>query len=105
VNVGTKELKNRLSHYLRKVRDGEVVRVTDRGEVVAELRAAEQAPSDERALLAELEAAGLVSAGNGRFTPVRGVRLRGGMRAARAVLEDRDRDPRLNQPGRALGAS
>ena len=89
MNVGTKELKNRLSHYLRKVRDGEVVRVTDRGEVVAELRAAEQAATDERALLAELEAAGLVTAGNGRFTAVRAVRLRRGARAARAVLEDR----------------
>jgi len=89
MNVGTKELKNRLSHYLRKVRDGEIVRVTDRGEVVAELRAAEQAASDERALLAELEAAGLVTAGSGRFTPVRGVRLRSGARAARSVLEDR----------------
>jgi prevent-host-death family protein len=35
--VGVRELKNRLSAYLRDVRGGEVVRVTDRGEVVAEL--------------------------------------------------------------------
>lgn len=33
-----KELKNRLSSYLREVRDGEIVLVTDRGRVVAELR-------------------------------------------------------------------
>jgi len=33
-----KELKNRLSAYLREVRGGEVVLVTDRGRVVAELR-------------------------------------------------------------------
>jgi antitoxin (DNA-binding transcriptional repressor) of toxin-antitoxin stability system len=36
--VAIKELKNRLSAYLREVRNGEVVLVTDRGRVVAELR-------------------------------------------------------------------
>jgi antitoxin (DNA-binding transcriptional repressor) of toxin-antitoxin stability system len=36
--VGVRELKARLSHWLRKVREGEVVLVTDRGEVVAEIR-------------------------------------------------------------------
>lgn len=36
--VAVKELKNRLSQYLREVASGEVVLVTDRGKVVAELR-------------------------------------------------------------------
>jgi prevent-host-death family protein len=36
-SVGVRELKNRLSEYLRSVRLGESVLVTDRGEVVAEL--------------------------------------------------------------------
>lgn len=35
--VGVRELKNKLSEYLRGVRLGERVLVTDRGEVVAEL--------------------------------------------------------------------
>ena len=35
--VGVRELKNKLSEYLRRVRLGECVLVTDRGEVVAEL--------------------------------------------------------------------
>src|SRR5436190_17112408 len=35
--VGLRELKNRLSEYIRDVRGGESVLVTDRGEVVAEL--------------------------------------------------------------------
>ena len=35
--VGIRELKNRFSEYLRQVRSGESVLVTDRGEVVAEL--------------------------------------------------------------------
>lgn len=36
--VGVRELKNCLSAYLRRVRQGERVLVTDRGELVAELR-------------------------------------------------------------------
>jgi hypothetical protein len=36
--VGVRELKNRLSEYLREVRLGTTVLVTDRGTVVAELR-------------------------------------------------------------------
>ena len=35
--VGVRDLKNKLSEYLRHVRLGETVLVTDRGEVVAEL--------------------------------------------------------------------
>lgn len=36
--VAIKELKNNLSSYLREVKNGEVILVTDRGSVVAELR-------------------------------------------------------------------
>jgi antitoxin (DNA-binding transcriptional repressor) of toxin-antitoxin stability system len=36
--VGIRELKNRLSEYLREVRLGTTVLVTDRGVVVAEIR-------------------------------------------------------------------
>jgi prevent-host-death family protein len=35
--VELRELQNRLSHYVRQVRSGEGVLVTDRGEIVAEL--------------------------------------------------------------------
>jgi prevent-host-death family protein len=35
--VGVRELKNRLSEYIRRARSGESVLVTDRGQVVAEL--------------------------------------------------------------------
>lgn len=37
--VGIKELKNKLSEYVRLAKVGEVVAITDRGHVVAELRA------------------------------------------------------------------
>jgi antitoxin (DNA-binding transcriptional repressor) of toxin-antitoxin stability system len=36
--VGVRDLKDRLSEYLRLVREGEEILVTDRGRVVAELR-------------------------------------------------------------------
>jgi antitoxin (DNA-binding transcriptional repressor) of toxin-antitoxin stability system len=44
--VGVRELKNRLSEYLRQVRAGEDVLVTDRGEVVAEIGPPGHGPSD-----------------------------------------------------------
>ena len=44
--MGLRELKNRLSEYVRWVRAGETILVTDRGEVVAELRRPGQSPSD-----------------------------------------------------------
>ena len=39
-SIGVKQLKARLSEYLRLVRTGETVLITDRDEVVAELRPA-----------------------------------------------------------------
>jgi antitoxin (DNA-binding transcriptional repressor) of toxin-antitoxin stability system len=60
--VGIRELKNRLSEYVRLVREGEVVMVTDRGEVVAELRAPQAASELEQRypVLAEMARKGLV---------------------------------------------
>ena len=44
--VGVKELKAKLSEYLRLAKRGEIILVTDRGEAVAELRPARrQAPT------------------------------------------------------------
>jgi antitoxin (DNA-binding transcriptional repressor) of toxin-antitoxin stability system len=43
-SVGIKQLKSRLSEYLRLVRSGETVLVTDRDEVVAELRPTRRRP-------------------------------------------------------------
>jgi antitoxin (DNA-binding transcriptional repressor) of toxin-antitoxin stability system len=91
VNVGTKELKNRLSHYLRLVRAGECVAVCDRGEVVAELRSASvPARNADASVLAELSRQGSVVVGRGRlrnFTPIAG-RKRG--RLSTLVIRDRD---------------
>jgi prevent-host-death family protein len=63
--VGVRELKNRLSEYIREVRSGESVLVTDRGEVVAELTPPGQgrAESDVPAALLALAKRGLVTLG------------------------------------------
>ena len=65
VSVGVRDLKNRLSEYLRRVRSGESVLVTDRGEVVAELLPPGQRQTDPSvpAGLLALAKRGLVSLG------------------------------------------
>lgn len=45
--VGVRKLKDHLSAYLRRARSGETVRITDRGEVVAELRPPEPLDAEE----------------------------------------------------------
>jgi prevent-host-death family protein len=90
MNVGTRELKNRLSHYLRRVRElREPIYVTDRGEVVAELHPVAEDRMPDRALRA-LAANGELSPGNGRrfktFEPVKPARA---VSLAGIVLDDR----------------
>lgn len=58
--VGVKELKNRLSAYLREVRGGRRVLVTDRGRVVAELRQASPVEDPREAAMTEWLEGGLV---------------------------------------------
>ncbi len=48
ITVGIRELKNRLSEYLRLVRAGELLQVTDRGTVVAEIRSPGQTQDTRR---------------------------------------------------------
>jgi antitoxin (DNA-binding transcriptional repressor) of toxin-antitoxin stability system len=61
--AGIRDLKNNLSRYIRRLRPGEAIAVTDRGRVVAELRspegsAPETSPRGER--YAQLVAAGVI---------------------------------------------
>jgi len=80
--VGVRELKNRLSEYLRRVRQGETVLVTDRGKVVAQVGP----PGDLSGLsnlppgLGDLVRRGLASAGGQNDAtryPIMPHRLRG----------------------------
>jgi prevent-host-death family protein len=63
--VGLRELKNRLSQYVRRARAGHPVQITDRGEVVAELLPPVRsvASVDAQQRLAELARRGLVRLG------------------------------------------
>jgi antitoxin (DNA-binding transcriptional repressor) of toxin-antitoxin stability system len=92
--VGVRELKNRLSEYLRHVRSGEGVLVTDRGEVVAELTLPGQATTDASVPpgLAALAKKGLVTLGgpsDARLYPAFPRILRGKKRAAQLLDEER----------------
>lgn len=42
IRVGTRELKSKLSEYLRRVKNGQTIIVTERGKVIAQLGPASQ---------------------------------------------------------------
>ena len=64
-SVGLRELKNRLSEYVRQVRSGHSILVTDRGQPVAEILPPRSAVADPRGRrrLAALARRGSVSLG------------------------------------------
>jgi antitoxin (DNA-binding transcriptional repressor) of toxin-antitoxin stability system len=91
--VGIKELKNRLTHYLRLTQKGEKVIVTDRGQPVAVIH---HSTSDQLVLTREGRLAQSAAEGKiclpsrklaSRFKPV----SYKGASAAQAVIEDRER--------------
>lgn len=68
--VKVSELKNRLSHYLRQVRRGESVLVSDRDRVIARIEPAGDlvsAASDDARWLDDLERRGVVRRGTGKL--------------------------------------
>ena len=86
--VGARELKVRLGTYLRQVRQGRTLLVTDRGQPVAELRPiGEEASTD--ALLAKLAAQGVVTRPTTKLASFRPI-VRAGLSLSAAVLEERD---------------
>lgn len=87
--VGARELKVRLGTYLKRVRQGQTLIVTDRGQPVAELRPlATEGTTD--AILAKLEANGAVARPTKKqLSPFRAIESRGES-AATAVIADRD---------------
>jgi prevent-host-death family protein len=85
-SVGIRELKSGLSAYLRRVRRGEALLVTDRGAPIARIVPARLAPE-----LAQLLREGKLTWPERKpVIPTRPLRLRGrGRSAAEMVLEDR----------------
>lgn len=89
--VGVKELKNRLTQYLRRTKQGEEVVVTERGKPIAliqPIRSAES-PVSLEARLAKLAAQGLVTLPTHK--PLKKVRLVkiSGRPISKTILEDR----------------
>jgi prevent-host-death family protein len=83
--VGVRELKNNLSRYLERVRNGESVVVTDRGKPVARIIPA-GIPDD----LAKLIAEGKVRWSGKRVTPAsRTIKLKPGPPLSDYISEDR----------------
>ena len=62
--VGTRELKSRLSEYLRRVKAGQTIVVTERGKVIGHIVPAP--PSLEERMHALADAGFLVLGGNGK---------------------------------------
>lgn len=89
--VGSREFKNRLGRYLRAVRRGETLVITDRGTPVAKVSPPNDTPREQAdiwARLEELEAQGLVRLGRGPLKPFRPVKNRG-KPASQMIIEDR----------------
>ena len=87
--VGARELKTRLGTYLRRVREGRTVLVTDRGEPIAELRPLPPDTSVPAALLrlsAERAVTLPVRKSMAAFRPIHGR----GRLLSDAILEDRE---------------
>jgi prevent-host-death family protein len=89
--VGVKELKDRLTHYLRLTQKGEEIVVTDRGRPIALLQQIEAGkPGTREARLAQLAALGKIilptGAPNKRLKPLASQ----GPSVGRAVVDNRD---------------
>lgn len=87
--VGVRELKTRLGTYLREVRRGRTIVVTDRGEPVAELRTIALLNSGAEGEIDRLVALGhLTRTSRAPLTPFRPIRLKGRL-LSEAIVEDR----------------
>ncbi|MFN2388824.1 MAG: type II toxin-antitoxin system Phd/YefM family antitoxin [Actinomycetota bacterium] len=85
IEVGVRELKNSLSGYLRRVREGETLVVTDRGVPVARM-----IPAGVPHQIATLMAEGRITWSGQKFVPPRKVpRLGAGPSLSEYIAEDR----------------
>jgi prevent-host-death family protein len=85
--VGVRDLKNRLSHHLKRVRAGVRLTVTERGRPIATLSPVEE--KDDLAWLHEMVAAGRAHWSGGKPQGSKNPPRVRGQRAADIVIEDR----------------
>ncbi|MGH9322736.1 MAG: type II toxin-antitoxin system Phd/YefM family antitoxin, partial [Vicinamibacteria bacterium] len=84
--MGVRELRDHLSNYLRRVREGELLMITDRGEPVGELGPAKSRKSVELAFRLVRRGMARWSGGKPRGL-LRAPRSKGGLVSA-AVIQD-----------------
>jgi antitoxin (DNA-binding transcriptional repressor) of toxin-antitoxin stability system len=90
MKVGARELKNRLGHYLRQVKSGETVYVTDRGRIVTELKPSLPARDGDEEALRQLAAEGAITLGAGQHEDIApSPAIRGKKLASRMIIDDR----------------
>lgn len=89
-SIGSREFKNRMGRYLRAVRAGRTLIITDRGKPVAKLAPPNDAPLETglQARLRELEAQGLIRLAKGPLGKFRPVKIKG-KPASQTIIEDR----------------
>lgn len=97
MTVGVKDLKNNLSHYLRRVAKGHRISVTAHGRVVAELGPPPPAPRAVLSRYQQLVADGLITPAREKGDPLEGIerlalRLPKGTAAALIEEDRRERD-------------
>ncbi len=93
VTVGSRELKNRLGKYLKLVRQGETIQITDRGKPVGCITPVSDPNARMDEQLAKLLASGHVHLGTNQpvsqrrtFTPIR---LKPGLSTTEMLAQDR----------------
>jgi prevent-host-death family protein len=87
IQAGVREMKDHLSEYLRRVRSGEQVVITDRGRPVATLVGVEEGASEN--LARNLVRTGIGEWSGGKPKGLADPPCVEGRRAAEAVVEDR----------------
>jgi prevent-host-death family protein len=89
ISVGIKDLKNRLSYYLREVKKGEKILITERDQVIAAILPVERGEEDSRLLSLVKEGFGFATWKGGKPTGSRHPVKIKGKTVSEIVLEDR----------------
>jgi prevent-host-death family protein len=91
IEVSVRELKDHLSTYLRRAREGEEIVVTNRGRAIAALSGPPKAKMTTEEKLRDMERRGIIRLGKGKLTlPKHLIKLRGeGPSVSEMILEDR----------------
>jgi len=87
IRVGIRELKPRLSHYLKCVKEGKIVTITDRGKAIGRIIPNQQSLQEK---LQTILSSGRASWNGERFKPEKpATRARKGYSMADMLIEDR----------------